>query len=169
MNLSATPTWWIWASVVIFAVHNVEEAISVEQWAARHLRPKRARRFKTGPFCVAVCLLWLFYVVVATLAAVTDDGTAGLLFVLSFAAIVANATLHVLAPLFLREKPPGFWTALILTLPLGAWIGCYAVGHALLSPLQAALLLLAGAVLQSPVAAGALFAANLLLNRHRRT
>jgi hypothetical protein len=159
----------IWASVVVFAVHNIEETFGIEDWMAEKFRPAIAARYRKKPFIVACSLLWVAYAFVAALAVQSGNATVIQVFGVAFAAIVANGLFHVLAAPVLGRTPPGFWSAVILVLPLGGLLAWRVITTGRLTLQQALVTFLIGAVLQIPLAAGAIYIADFLFDLKKRS
>jgi Protein of unknown function with HXXEE motif len=168
MRLDTFSALLIWASVIVFAVHNIEETFGIEEWVAEKLRPSIAARYRKKPFIVASTLLWVAYTVVATVAVLFTSPALFQVFCVAFAALVANGFVHVLALPFFGKIPPGFWSAAILVLPLGALLTWHAITTGTLTPRQALAAFVIGAVLQMPLAGGAIFISASLLGLKER-
>ena len=159
MRLDTVSTLLIWASVIAFGVHNLEETYAIEGWMAGRNLPAIASLYRKKPFFIASSLLWVVYVVVVALAFRSTNTIALRVLFVAFAAIVANGLFHVLAAPVFRKTPPGFWSALTLVLPLGGLFAWHMITTGLLTYKQTLVTLLIGAVLQIPLAAGAILIA----------
>ncbi|MGC3874782.1 HXXEE domain-containing protein [Halomonas sp. GXIMD04776] len=123
--ISNTMLILIWASVAAFALHNIEEAVHIESWAQASMPANIAQYYKTVPYLLAVALLWMTYLVCAVWALKAGTSLAMGAFAIGVAAITANALVHIIANLILRQEMPGFWSATFLILPFGvsmAWL-----------------------------------------------
>lgn len=168
MTLPPAVIWIIWASVAAFAIHNVEEIWRIEAWALERMDARTARRYRTSPFFLAAGLLWVAYAAVAIWAQKSPSDLSLLPFCLGFSAIFANAILHIVANLILRQNMPGIWSAALLIVPLSLasiWLG---VVQGLLTPWQIFLFFFGGAILQLPLAFLAIYFANCLLGSHQK-
>lgn len=155
-------------SIIVFAIHNIEETIGIEGWMAEKFPPRIAQRYRKKPFFIATFLLWSAYSTVALIAVCSGKTTALQLFTLAFAAIVANGLFHVLAVPVFHKISPGFWSAIVLILPLGGLFAWHTVNIGLMTLPQAVLAFLAGTVVQVPLAAAAIFIANLVVGPKKK-
>ncbi len=168
MKLDSYSTSLIWASVIVFAVHNAEEALSIEDWMGKNFRPSIAARYSTKSFIVACTLLWVAYAVIALLAVRFPSAAVLKVFGVAFAAIVANGFVHVLTRLFVGKLQPGILSATILVLPLGVLLAWHAIATGALTSQQALAAFVTGAVLQIPLAGGTIFVTDFLFRLKER-
>ncbi|MBK5933644.1 uncharacterized protein with HXXEE motif [Rhodovulum imhoffii] len=154
----------VWSSlgcVGAFWLHNAEECIGMERWTCAHFAPDVARRYRTRAFVLAAGLLAVSYTTLA--AAYLAKWQIGFLFPFATGAIYANALLHVFGRFTARMKDmPGYWSALLLLLPSNIVWAWQAQANALMTWSNLSLCLFVGALLQAPLAAGAILIAHFL-------
>ncbi|MGV2126065.1 HXXEE domain-containing protein [Agrobacterium vitis] len=158
--MSSIPPFFVWAAVLIFVLHNVEEARGIAIWAEKSRSTRLVRWYKTYPFCVAVTLLSIAFLMLAAWLLWTGSHLAFRLFTFSYAAIFANAISHIANVIFTKNPLPGGWTAAFLIFPSGVWFAYYVIEKVIFSGYDLLLLLSAGAVLQVPLALVALLLAH---------
>ncbi|MGA2890476.1 MAG: HXXEE domain-containing protein [Terracidiphilus sp.] len=168
MTLDTYSALLILTSIIVFAVHNAEETLGIEDWMAKNFRPSIAVRYRKKSFIVACTLLWVAYAVMALLAVWCTSATVLHVFGIAFAAIVANGFFHVLAWIYFGKIPPGFWSTAILVLPLGGLLTWHAIAMGTLTFQQAEVAFVIGAVLQMPLACGAIFISDFLFGLKER-
>ena len=112
---------WLFAFGVV--AHNAEEAWLLPSWPRR---PgfRWAAAVEAGPFRGAAAVLSLLALFAAWLASIGGAHSLGAYFLAGYAAaMVLNVFLpHLAATARLRAYAPGTATALLLNLPLGAWL-----------------------------------------------
>lgn len=158
--MSSILPFFVWAAVLIFVLHNVEEACGIANWAEKSQSARLVRWYKTAPFSVAVALLSIAFLLLAVWLVWTGSHLALMLFALSYAAIFANAISHIANVIFTKNPLPGGWTAAFLIAPSGVWFAYHVIEKLIFSGYDVLLLLCAGAVLQVPLALAALLLAH---------
>jgi hypothetical protein len=112
----------IWLFPVVTALHNLEEAIWFPAWATRTSRWHA--QFSPGAFRFAVFVLTVLAFAVTWMS--VRSGRQSFWTYLAFgyaAAVLANAFLpHIAMTLAGRAYMPGFWTALLLIVPVLSWL-----------------------------------------------
>lgn len=161
--MSSIPPFFVWAAVLIFVLHNVEEARGIANWAEKSQSDRLVRWYKTAPFSFAVALLSIAFLMLAVWLVWTGSHLALMLFALSYAAIFANAISHIANMVFTKNPLPGGWTATFLIVPSGLWAAHEVIEKLIFSGYEVLLLLCAGAVLQIPLALAALLLAHGLI------
>ncbi|HBF30728.1 HXXEE domain-containing protein [Rhizobium sp.] len=166
--MGSIPLFFVWTAVLIFVLHNGEEARGIADWAQKSRSRRFARWYKTAPFSVAVTLLSIAFAALAVWMTIAGGYLASMMFVLSCAAIFANAIIHIGSILVARHPLPGVWTAAFLLLPFGAWFGYYLIEHSVFSAHVTLQLLCVGAFLQIPLALAALVAGHMMIGVFNR-
>ncbi len=112
----------IWLFPLAITIHNIEEALWLPQWsrgAGRFHHPVGAFEFR---FAVAVltALAWI----VTGLAATGGRGSGGVYLLCSYCfAMLINVFIpHFAAAIALKRYAPGLATALVINLPVTAWL-----------------------------------------------
>jgi hypothetical protein len=142
--------WVLWILVAAAALHVVEEhGLGWQGWAARILAP----RIGMAPTWTDFWATNGFLIVIGISAAAV--GWRAPAFALAFpAAILVNALFfHLLPSVQARRPNPGFFTAMILYLPIGIWAYVAAADDGVLSAATLIASVLLGAIAMASVLA----------------
>jgi len=128
----------IWLFPVVTALHNLEEAIWFPAWARRTGRWHA--RFTPGAFRFAVLVLTVLAFAVTGMS--VRSGRQSVWTYLAFgyaAAMLANAFIpHIAVAITRHAYMPGFWTALLLNVPVLSWLVVLAIKQGYVSADRAA-------------------------------
>ena len=164
-------TYFIYLFPLLFAIHNAEEALTIATYGRAAMEQLGADIDlpATEEFAASVALLTLIALAVSHAAARADmrdpkrAGTAYHVWLLVVAIAFGNVFAHVAQALFARGYVPGLATALGLMLPYGIAAFTLGMRAGYLHGLRVATFVIAGLVLQAPVAYMALLIGRLFV------
>lgn len=153
---------WIWLGPVAFLLHDAEEIVTVEPWLAAHRAalPSLVGRFAdvtTAQFSAAVGALAIgFTLASAHGARRAARGKSSIPFLAVAGAFAANGMTHLGQAAWFGGYTPGLMTAVAIVIPYSVALGRALVAERVVSRRGAAIAVLAGLVLQVPLALAAL-------------
>jgi hypothetical protein len=113
----------LWAAGLVFILHDMEEALTIEGWLANHsgqlpfevpkLFAQTTRQFSASVTVLALAFFLICYLAVRS----TGPGLARWLYLLAVGTLLANAFSHAGQALFFQGYVPGLITAILLCLP----------------------------------------------------
>jgi hypothetical protein len=157
-------TQWIWAGPVAFVIHDAEEIATIERWLEMHaaqLPPivQPLIGITTRRFAAAVVLLLVGF----TLAAAHGARRAhrhlpSIPFLLVAGAFAANGATHLAQAAYFGGYTPGVLSAILIVLPYSVGLGRSLSRNGIVTRRTFAAAVVAGALLQVPIALLALAA-----------
>lgn len=153
-----------WCGLVVVALHNAEEALTIPTWLpARleeletrfHMRPLAADTDRLYPGLIMATLLPVIWVALTARSGPRSIGTYSILVLYGF--FLANAIMpHLAGSLVLGGYTPGVITAGLLLVPFSAWLGFRAVADGYASKWGLCVSLLVAVALYIPACAALL-------------
>jgi hypothetical protein len=146
----------IWAFPVAFLAHDIEECLGISAFSQEHLASlplpetfKTLVESTTTSFAASIAVIFALLMVITFLAwRARKPGLAMTVYALFVAAILVNTMMHALQALYLVSYVPGLVFAIVVALPVSAYILYRLVAEKMILSRHILPLIVTGALMQ---------------------